>query len=55
MTAMSGTTRAQWWDPSTGTYSPIATGLSNTGTYSFSSPGTNGGGQNDWVLFLDVP
>jgi hypothetical protein len=55
MTAMSGTTRAQWWDPSTGSYTAIATGLANTGTHSFTSPGTNGSGQNDWVLFLDVP
>jgi hypothetical protein len=55
MTAMSGPTRARWWDPSSGAFTEIATGLPNSGTRSFTSPGANAGGQNDWVLVLAPP
>jgi hypothetical protein len=52
--AMSGAARARWWDPTTGAYTAIATGLANSGTQSFTTPGANGAGQNDWVLVLDA-
>jgi hypothetical protein len=52
MAAMSGPARARWWDPASGAYTLIGTGYANSGTRSFTSPGTNGGGQNDWVLLL---
>jgi len=53
MSAMSGTAQARWWDPAAGTFTSAGAGLANTGTRSFTSPGANGGGQNDWVLLLD--
>jgi hypothetical protein len=58
LSAMSGSTRARWYDPSTGTYLPDSSGtgyvLANSGTHAFTTPGTNGAGANDWVLLLDV-
>jgi hypothetical protein len=54
MTAMAGTARARWFNPTTGTYSTAGAGsYPNTGTQSFTTPGANGGGGNDWVLVLD--
>jgi hypothetical protein len=53
MSVMSGSTRARWWDPTDGTFTAIATGLSNSGTHAFTTPGTNTGGASDWVLVLD--
>jgi len=53
MTTLSGPARAQWWNPATGTYTPIAAGLPNVGTRSFTTPGDNGDG-NDWLLVLDA-
>jgi hypothetical protein len=55
MTAMAGPTAARWWDPSNGASTLIGVGLPNTGTRSFTSPGRNAGGQNDWVLVLESP
>ena len=52
LTAMSGLSRARWWNPSTGAYTAIASGLPNQGTRSFTTPGANGAG-NDWLLVLD--
>jgi hypothetical protein len=58
MSAMSGNTRACWYDPTNGIYvsDPSGAGyaLSNAGTHVFTTPGTNGAGANDWVLFLDT-
>jgi hypothetical protein len=53
MTAMGGTTRARWWNPVTGAYTAIGTGYANTGTRAYTTPGSNGDG-NDWVLVLDA-
>jgi uncharacterized protein DUF4038/collagenase-like protein with putative collagen-binding domain len=53
MTAMKGPAQASWWDPATGARTAIGT-LPNTGAQAFTSPGTNAGGQNDWVLLLDA-
>ena len=55
MTAMSGTTRARWWDPSNGASRVIGRGFLNIGTQTFTTPGRNAGGQNDWVLVLESP
>jgi hypothetical protein len=52
MTVMSGTSRARWYNPTTADYSAIGT-LTNTGTQSFTPPGNNGSGYNDWVLVID--
>ncbi len=63
MAAFNGPMRARWFDPSNGatggTYTTIfGSPFTNSGTQSFTTPGTNGansaGGQ-DWVLVLDQP
>ncbi len=53
MGAMSGPSRARWFDPTSAAYTNIASELSNSGTRSFSTPGNNSVGDNDWVLILD--
>jgi hypothetical protein len=55
MGAMGGPARARWFDPTSGTYTDIGTGLANTGSRSFTTPGNNGAGAKDWVLLLDLP
>ena len=54
MAAMSGPTRARWFDPTSAAYTDIGTGLANTGTRSFTPPGNNSVGAKDWVLVLDL-
>ena len=54
MTALSAPARARWYNPTSGAYTAIGTGLANTGTRSFTTPGDNGGGANDWVLVIDL-
>jgi hypothetical protein len=53
MSAMTGPTRARWFDPTSGTYTGIASGLANVGSRVFSTPGRNSAGATDWVLVLD--
>jgi hypothetical protein len=52
MGAMGGPTLARWLDPTSGAYKDIGTGLTNTGTRSFTTPGNNNAGDGDWVLVL---
>jgi hypothetical protein len=52
MTAMSGSARARWFDPASATYTTIGN-YPNTGTQTFTVPGTNSAGSTDWVLILD--
>jgi len=52
MSRLAGPVTARWFDPTAGTYAPIGSGLANTGTRTFTSPGANSAGQNDWVLVL---
>jgi hypothetical protein len=54
MTRMSGRTHAFWIDPVNGTRTMIGS-FPNTGTHSFTVPGTNSGGDKDWVLVLELP
>jgi hypothetical protein len=54
MGAMSGPSRARWFDPTNAAYTEVATGLTNSGTGSFTPPGNNSAGQRDWVLVLDT-
>jgi hypothetical protein len=50
-----GNVTAQWFDPSAGSYVSIAgSPFTNTGTQSFSTPGTNSAGAQDWVLLLQA-
>ena len=54
MEAMGGPARARWFDPASGAYQDIGTELPNTGTRSFTTPGNNSAGAQDWVLVLDI-
>lgn len=54
MTQMRGSTTARWWDRSSGTYTAIASGIANTGTHVFTTPGSNTAGDADWLLRLDA-
>jgi hypothetical protein len=53
MTAMSGPSKADWYDPTNATDTEIGTGLPNTGTRVFTPPGNNGAGDGDWVLVIE--
>jgi hypothetical protein len=54
MAAMAGPARARWFDPTSGDYTDIGTGLANSGLIWFTVPGRNSAGASDWVLILDV-
>jgi hypothetical protein len=51
LSALSGTSRARWLDPTSGNYRDIGT-YPNTGAQTFSIPGANAAGAKDWVLML---
>jgi Protein of unknown function (DUF4038)/Putative collagen-binding domain of a collagenase len=53
MSRFAGPVHAHWYDPAAGTYQ-ITSGspFPNSGAVSFTSPGTNAGGDPDWVLVL---
>lgn len=53
MASMSGPSTARWFDPTSGTYTAIGTGLANSGSRSFSPPGNNSAGARDWILIVD--
>ena len=53
MSVMTGLTRARWFDPTSGAYTAISSGLVNAGTRKFSTPGLNRAGAADWILVLD--
>jgi hypothetical protein len=56
MTKLRGAAKAQWYDPSRGTYSAIAgSPFANSGTRMLTPPGANGDGDGDWVLVLEAP
>jgi hypothetical protein len=53
MSKLSGPIRAHWYDPTNGTELPVAGGpFPNAGTRTLTPPGTNGDGEEDWVLVL---
>jgi hypothetical protein len=54
MGAMGGPSRARWFDPTSGTYTSIGSGLGNSGTREFTPPGNNSVGEKDWTLVLDT-
>jgi hypothetical protein len=43
---------ARWYDPTNGTYSSAGTGLTNTGTHTFTPSATNAAGDVDWCLLI---
>jgi len=53
MTAMSGPTRARWFNPTAAAYTDAGGGLPSLGAMAFVPPGDNGTGFNDWVLLLE--
>jgi chitodextrinase len=55
MSSLGAPADASWYDPSRGTYSSIGASLPNTGTRTFTPPGSNGDGDGDWVLVLEAP
>lgn len=54
MTQMRGAALARWWDPTTGAYTPDASGIPASGTHNFTTPGNNAFGDPDWLLRLDA-
>jgi hypothetical protein len=59
MTALRGSSRARWYDPTNGTFQADVSGdgyvLPNSGQQSFTIPGLNAAGDADWVLIIDSP
>ena len=55
MSVLSDKADAQWFDPTSAKYIPVqAAAFNNKGTQSFTPPGKNSTGENDWVLVLSV-
>jgi len=55
MTAMAGSTKASWYDPTKGNFINIAgSPFGNKGTHQFTPPGKNHVGESDWVLLLEA-
>jgi hypothetical protein len=56
--SMAGPARARWWDPASATFTNVGQGqysfAPSASAQSFTSPGNNAGGANDWVLVLDA-
>lgn len=53
MTKLSAPASAKWFDPTNATFSSLGT-IANTGTHTFAAPGTNSGGQTDFLLVLET-
>lgn len=55
LTKLSDAITARWYDPTTGTYLPIAgSPFSNAGSQAFTTPGVHADGAGDWVLVLEA-
>lgn len=55
MSQLSGPATARWYDPVVGTFTSIVgSPFAHTGLSAFTTPGTNAGGDEDWVLILEV-
>jgi len=55
MNSLKGFAKAEWFDPTNGTYLPIQGGpFPNTGNRQFAPPGNNHAGDSDWVLLLNA-
>jgi hypothetical protein len=56
MSRLGAEVQASWYDPSAGTFHPLAgSPFANSGTRSFTPPGANADGDGDWVLVLEAP
>jgi hypothetical protein len=55
MSILKGKVYGYWFDPTSGRYSPVADSvLGNKNAYSFTPPGRNSRGEEDWVLLLSA-
>jgi hypothetical protein len=54
MSKFSGPVKGRWFDPVNGNVVSIISNLPNKGTYDFSPPGLNGGGEQDFLLILEA-
>jgi len=55
MSRLSGPVNARWFDPSAGTFTAIAgSPFPNSGSIALNTPGTNAGGDADWVFVLEA-
>jgi len=55
MVKLGGPAVARWYNPTNGTYTPIAESpLANSGSRDFTTPGDNDTGTNDWLLVLET-
>ena len=55
MKALRGSTRARWFDPTTGAYQDVpGSPFANSGSHQFTPPGKNHDGDSDWVLLLNA-
>jgi len=53
MSKLSGAVSARWFDPTSNSFASIAgSPFANSGSRDFTPPGTNKGGDGDWVLML---
>lgn len=55
--SLNGTKRCRWFDPTSSVYSAASPSTVSNGqsAQSFTTPGNNAAGDNDWVLVLDNP
>lgn len=54
MTKLRGASTWRWYDVTNGQYTAITSGLANTGTHVFTTPGNNSQGRADWVIRGDA-
>ena len=55
LSTFSGSVTARWYDPTAGTFTSASESpFPNAGSQQFTTPGTNAGGDDDWVLVLEA-
>ena len=55
MSVLKGKVASRWFDPTSAKYIPVkGSPLDNKGVHSFTPPGKNSRGENDWVLLLSA-
>jgi hypothetical protein len=55
LSTLSGSVTARWYDPTNGTFTSVpGSPFPNAGSVQLATPGTNVGGDGDWVLVLEA-
>ena len=55
LSTLSGSVTARWYDPTNGTFTSVpGSPFPNAGSVQLATPGTNAGGDGDWVLVLEA-